>query len=536
MLEKITDEERDFIEGLEDPLCATEIIFSDLDNFLLEEENMFAEVRMSQIPMLSFEYMIDDENPHLGRDAKENKKLNFQQRVKAGSIECFGGRKFGKTHFVEKVDMFLSFIHLPGEHVGFTSLDLLHIKGILEDVIKVLENHTFFKMFQAKIQRAPDYRITLRNGYVLDAINMKLQAPNPGDGFFQKHLKRLYIEEGSFETETVYKKRIDAVSEFGAVIRAAGMTNFTRYMPAGRRFFDLENRDIVCNLPQYCNPMWDDKQKQKAIKEHGGENSISYRIFVKGEVVEEGISVFDMERVRRHYLEDKFVKHFELTKDNFYNFRNVLILDRPSSIEEVYICADIGESAPTEIIILFKVGETFKYVYNITCYNLTDKQQPDIFHYLAQTLNANIIALDTTDGTGRSIYRTLNETYPAQNLVFCSFNEKINVDFQKDDNDNILFGNDGKPLYKQEYVSEYSVLRLKELLYAGKVLLPIDYKLDKQINSVVCSNTGARIAYKVVGDEDHLFSAFRVFAIAEWSKNFASNTALGFKKFFKGGV
>lgn len=866
MLETITEDELELLEGLEDPICATEIIFSDLDNFLLEDEDKFAEVRKAQIPMLSFEYLLDyDESLVPGKKPIERDKANFQLRVGAGSIECFGGRKFGKTHIVEKVDLFLSFIHLDGEEVIFTSMDLLHIKTILESIIRVLENHTLFRMFKANIRRAPDYEISLINGYILYGINMKLQcfddkteiltnngwrtlntinkddkalslnpstdiadyydiknifindysgeifrtngfsdfiftpehelyynwsfsqnwrkkkisefdftknsqllfkhkfkwnstekfknivfnirnnnkkfskvtinsrdwleflgwyisegwldvkrnrifisqyesvnkekverirtllirlgvtfnynnnkfsfynkeianylkencytgteynchykkvpetlknisseeisiflesyrlgdghrrneqssyyttskqladdiqelilktgkptsyyindngcyciyelksetrniplknitkeqyhgkvwcievephniilirrngkicwtgnSKEPGSGFYQKHVKRIYIEEASFETEEVYKKRIEAISELGCVVRAAGMTNFTKYMPAGRRFYDLATRARICNLPQYCNSLWGPAEKEKAIREHGGENSISYRIFVKGEVVEDAVSVFDMERVRKNYIEDKFVKNFEVTKENFLSFRSFLILDRPKAVEQVIIDADIGESAPTEIIIFFKLDEKYRYVYNITCYNLTDKQQTEIFRFLIDKLEANLCGLDTTDGTGRAIYRRLEEIYDKSNLVFCSFNEKLPVDFEKDENDNVVIDNNGKPVHREEYVSEWSVKFLKDLLYEQRIDLPLDYKLDKQLNSVIAMQNSSRTVYKVVGDEDHLFSAFRVFAISIWLHEFSKLKSMKSKKIFKG--
>lgn len=532
MLEKITDDELELMECLAYPISATECIFSDLDNFLIEDENQFAEVRLAQVPMLSFEYMITDD-PDLGQ------KANFKLKENLGRIDCFGGRKFGKTHIVEKVDLFLSMIWLDGWHVGFTSLDALHIRGILEDVIKVVNRdtgHTFYRMFDAGINRSPNYRITLKNAYVLESINMNIQSKQPGAQFFQKHLKRLYIEEASFETEEVYNKRIEAVSEDGCIVRSAGMTNFTKYSPAGRRFYDLENRKFVCNLPQYCNPKWDENEKKRATREHGGEASVSYRIFVKGEVVEEGISVFDMERVRRHYLDDKIVKKFEITKENFVNFENIIVVERPTHVDEIHIYSDIGESAATEIIILFRKGETYRYTYNITTYNLTDKQQPKIFEFLVDKLSANIVGIDTTDGTGRSIYRTLNMKYPVENLVWCAFNEKIRIEFERDSQNNVIYDNAGTPVYKEEYVSEWSIKCLKDLFYEGRLKCPIDYKLDKQLNSVVAEQTGTRTVYSVVGGEDHLVSAFRVAGIGIWQKEFNKNTALSSKKFCKTGV
>ena len=526
LIERITEEELDFMEEFYNPIAFTECAFSNLDN-LVRFDDTLAEVRMGQFPMFSYEYMLDY-NPRLST------KANFEKREATGSIYCYGGRRFGKTLIVEQVDILTSMCLLEGEHVGFSSLDALHIRGIVEKIIQVLRTHSFFKVLDAQINRSPNYRISLKSGYLFETVNMNISGQTPGSGFFQKHFHRLYIEEGSFETDEVYNKRIDSVSEDGCVFRIAGMTNFTKYSPAGRTFFDWTKKNQVCNLPQFINPKWDFKEKEKMIKENGGEMSAGYRVFVKGEVVEEGIAVFDMERVRKCYNYDKQVKSFEINKDNYDFFKDILVLERPSNAEKVYVCADIGESAPTEIAIIYEVNRVYYYTYNIVAYRLDDKQQENLIGYIANCVSANIIGLDTTDGTGRAIFRALAERFPMEQLVFCSFNEKIGVDFDRDDKGRVVFDM-GKPKLKEEYVSEWTVRRLKVLFYEGKMSIPSDHKLDIQMNSVIATNSGLRTAYSVVSAEDHLFSAFRVFALAEWMHEWSILKPLHSKRFDKVG-
>jgi hypothetical protein len=310
------------------------------------------------------------------------------------------------------------------------------------------------------------------------------------------------------------------------------MTNFTKYSPAGRNFFDFGKRELVCNLPQYINPKWDLKEKEKAIKEYGGEQSSGYRVFVKGEVVEEGIAVFDMERVRKQYLFDKQVKVFEINKNTYPLFKDLLVLERPINANSVYVCADIGETAPTEIIIIYEVNGIYYYTYEIIAYRLDDKQQFELIKYVTQLVHANVLSIDCTDGTGRAIFRSLGEVFPKENLVFCSFNEKVGVDFDRDDKGRVIFDM-GKPKLKEEYVSEWSIRRLKTLFYEGKLFVPSDHKLDKQLNSVIATTSGQRTAYSVVSEEDHLFSAFRVFAVAHWYQEFNLLKPMVTKKFAK---
>lgn len=533
MITRITEEDLDFIETLFNPVAAIECLFSDIESENLAQfDERFCEVRLGQFPLLSYEYLLDDD-PNL------SSKANFKLREGCGTVYVMGGRKFGKTLITEKIDLCLAGLLLESEKVGFTSFDAIHIRGILEDVIRAYEQHPILKTLQAKVNRHPNYRIVLRSGFIIEGINMNLTGKRPGEQFFQKHLTRLYVEEASFETELIYKKRIDAVSENGCVIRATGMTNFTKYSPAGRIFYDLELQPRIVNLPQYVSPKWDAQEEKDAIKKHSGRQSVSYRVFVKGEVVEEGVSVIDMERVRKHYIEKKVVKHFEISKDTFFNFESELVIERLKNAGNAYIAADIGESAPTEIMIFFEVptkdGNKYLYTHNITLYNLTDKQQFRIFRFLSESLKGAFIGIDTTDGTGRAIFRSLEEVVPRENMVWVSFSKKIPVGFEKDDKGNVIFKN-GLPVYLEEYVSEWSIKRMKYLLYEGRVLLPLDYKLDMQLNSLIAVQSGTRTVYQCVSAEDHLLQAFQCFAIIQWDKEFKESKATHSKKFSKLGA
>lgn len=529
LLEKITDSELNFLEDFSNSLCISEIMFHDLDNMGKFDDSLLGEIRLYQLSMLSYEYLLDE-------DDKLSEKENFKLREGCGNLYAFGGRKYGKTLITEIIDMLVSMIHLPGENVGFSSYDAIHIRGVLEKVIQVLELHPFYdKILEPKINRSPNYHFYLKSGYTLDSINLNLGSKNPGAQFFQKHLDRLYGEEWSFETEDVHKKRLDSISENGCVERLAGMTNFTKHSPAGRMFNDPYKKAWISNYPQYVSPKWDEKEREKAIREHGGASTASYRIFVDGEVVTEGISVFDIQRVKECYLEDREIKHFEIKKEDFDFFENIIVVDRPSNADRIFLCADIGESAPTEIIILAEINKKYRYLYNITLYNLTDKQQYKIFKYIVEKTSANIIAMDCTEGTGRAIFRGLNEIYPIENLCWVGFNEKVDIDFEKDEFGRFMF-KDGVPVYKEEFVTDWSIIRLKILLYDKLLELPLDFKFEIQINSVVSMLSGKRVIYECLSEEDHLFTAFRCFAIAQWNYEFKNVKALKRKKFSKTGV
>jgi len=79
------------------------------------------------------------------------------------------------------------------------------------------------------------------------------------------------------------------------------------------------------------------------------------------------------------------------------------------------------------------------YEYKITVLNLTDKQQFEIFSYITDLLEPNFLGLDCTEGTGRAIFRRLEEKYGRDFLVWVSFNAKLVVGFDKDNEGNIIF-------------------------------------------------------------------------------------------------
>ena len=530
LLEKLTDEELKFCECLHNPISAGECIFSDFDNLGImgDEEDDLAHYRNSQLAMVSFEYMID-------YDDNLSQKENFNLLQGAGDIYNIGSRKYGKTLITLIVDILLSIIHLDGWETIFTSYDAVHIRSVLERIIPITENHPFYQLYDVHVKRSPTYLLRFKNGFVIHSVNMNVLSTNPGNQFFGHHVRKLWGEECSFETAKVHEKRVDAVSELGCIERLSGMTNFTKHSPAGKIFYDLKKKPWIVNLPQYVNPLWDAKEKKDAIEKYGGESSVGYRVFVKGEVVEEGISAMDMERVRKCYKEKRTIKNFEIGKDSYPFFKNKIIVERPKNATNVYMASDIGESAPSEIVIIFEINEKYVYAYNITLHNLTDKEQYLIMKWLGEELSANFIGLDTTNGTGRAIFRRLGEVFPKENLVWVSFNEKLPVDFEKDDKGNVIFKG-GHPVHKEEYVSEWSVKRLQHLLYNTKMEIPLDYKFDTQLNSLMCMISGTRTIYKCVAEEDHLYQAFQVLSIMIWYNEFNSINPIMTKKFSKFGV
>ncbi len=513
-LDKITEDELNFIETWFTPKALLEVLFHDWDNLTSFDSEKFGELRLYQYSMLSDEAIIDFDLTV--KEHKLSKKDAFQLRKNVGDLYCFGARKYGKSMVAIILDLIYDMLTSDGNKVALASVDLIHIKRVLDPVKNCFQGHPIASLFERRISAAPDFQFELKNGYVLNSVNSNVGAKNPGGQWLGMHVFKVYLEEASMEPEEVYEKRKDALSELGAVFRVSGMTDFTPQSPAGQLFYGSDTQKHVMNLPQYCSPFWDEKEKRKKIEQYGGENSTGFRVYCKGEVVEDGLTAFDMQRVRQNSIyEKKTVKSIEITKDRFKHYKAFLVVERPNNCERIFVSADIGLNV-TEINIMSEANSRYEYVYNITLNNLTDDEQADIFKYLAAHLNANVVALDCGDGQGRAIYNELEKTIPQENLVWYAGTNKINVGFCTDKDDNVIIET-GKPKVKEEFMSEWSVKRLKDLLYQGKCIIPEDYKFITQLSKVVAMTAGTRTVYKCINAQgDHLFDSFRVFAIAEW--------------------
>jgi len=509
------------MESMANPVCVLESFFHNFDNLAEYNQEKFGDVRLYQMPFISDEAIIDfDATAKLHNLADKEK---FQLKKNVADIICMGARKFGKTLVVEKLDLVLSMLTQGFTMVAFASVDLIHIRAVLDDIKSCFQNHPICRLWERRITGAPDFQFILKSGYKLNSVNFNIGAKSPGRQWYGKHVNRVYIEEASLETEEVAAKRKDALSEDGAVFRISGMTDFTQFSPAGLAFYSPENRKHVINLPQYVSPKWDAKERKDREEHYGGAESVGFKVFVEGKVVEDGSTAFDMARIRKAcYVENKGrnkaeIKRFEISKEDYPFFRNRIVVERPSNAERIFISSDVGEKV-TEIIVHSEIGDTYHYLYNIVLYNLTEPETEEVFDFIIKKLKANVIALDCGDGKGRALYARLEKKHSTDNLVWYSGNTKLDVDFEYEENKDIKIEK-GKPVYRQEFMSEFSVQQLQNMLYGGRVKIPEDFKFAAQFSVVMAFVSGTRIKYKCVSQTgDHLFDAHRVFAIAVFLK------------------
>ena len=498
------------------PRCLAECLFSDFDNFGRFEKDRFGRIRLYQLPMLSDEALIDFKTTAKYHNLSEQEEFNLRKNV--GEIYNFGARLYGKTLISLRIDIALSSLYEKGLKSVCWSIDQRRLYGVLNCVEQAMKHHPVFRIFKFDCKYKPQIKFYgNKNYWELKGVNLTLAGKSPGAQWYQVHVEKMWGDEVSFETETVFKKRRDSVGELGTIHRQAGMTNFTKHSPAGKAFYNAKNRDKVMNLPRYANPYWNEEKFEEALLEFGGKESLNFKIFVGGEIIEDGISVLDMDTVKKCYQLRKRIKRFELKKEQFKSFENLIVVERPKNAERIFIAADVGDGAGgTDISIFSEIGDKYNYLYNIILYNFKEKEQLKVFKWLIEKLEANIIAIDCGEALGRNLCDDFEDLYGIEHVVRYGGNYKVRVGFKKDEKNKVIKVK-GLPVYREEYMSVWSMTRLMHLLYETRINIPQDYKLDAQLNSIISTTSGTRQIYACPSETgDHLWSGWRVFAIAQW--------------------
>jgi hypothetical protein len=503
---------------LSHPISCAEVMFHDFDALGTWDKNKFGHIRIYQYPMLSYDGLFLE-------DKKLSKEKNWEIKNNLAESYNLGGRLTGKTIISITLDWLIATWNNLYKKGVISSFDKLHVQEIFEKTINCVENHKIMRILNAHSLRSPTYKINFANGCLLESVNMNIASKNPGGQFFGKHIDRHGMEESSYLTKEVSHKMLMAQSERGCINRFSGMTTFTKTSPIGEIFFDLKNKKKIINLPSYINPTWNDKKEADAIKEFGGKDSPGYQVQIDGKVIEGAESVFDIQRIRQTYIIDKkgnpiSIKAFEVNKDSFFRYKEIVIVEKPINAEFLGIYADIGEGgAPSEYIIISQTNKIYKYIYRISTFQLSPEEEKDFIKYLIEILQPNIIGLDNTSGVGKALISALIKDYP-DNVIPVSFNENIAIDFEKDKQGNYIKDDKGNYIYKQANVVDWSMQCLKDIFYSKKIQMYEDIKFDTQISNVIVGKTKQGKVLYGYKTANHLFQAFQVFAICHFLTEF----------------
>ncbi len=515
MIKKITNKELIVFQMLRHPKCSTEILFSNLGNLAEFNINEFSEVRKYQLPYHSWDTLyIEDKN----LSNKENYK------IQNGLAEKYilGGRLTGKSLLGLIVDCLLALLNKTFRKASVSSADAEKIKKVMEQIFVALEYHPIFKLLNIRVKRNP-YQALHPKGVTLESVNNNISGKNPGGNYHGRHDDKNWEEEASYLTNTVTHEKLMAQAERGCIKHYTGMTTFAKESPMGKIFNKLENRNKIVNVPSFANPTWNEEKDEEAQREFGGKSSAGYLVQIVGKIIENSESVFDIEEIRKTYLLDKKgmgnpIKSFEVNKNNFFRYKESLILEKPINAEKMLLCADIGEGgSPSEYIVLALINGIYRYIYNITTFKITPEQEKELAKYLMELLKVNIFGIDNTSGVGKAIFSYISTFYP-DNIIAVDFNKKIAIDYERDEANEIKYDKDGNPIPKEEMIVDWSIQCLKNIFYGKRIQCLYDTKLDAQFDGVVTLKSGMKTLYKNK-TVNHLFQAFQVFAIIDWQIN-----------------
>lgn len=518
MINTLSEQDLEFAELLYNPICFIEATSpeKDLASWSDLENDKGIKIRNYQIPFVAFDVCIED-------DDKLSEYENFKRREKTGTIILVSARKIGKTFIGLVRNALAKLVLYNGQEMTLSCYDKLHVKKMADDLCDYFENHLFFRQFKKSIQRSPVYDIKTKNGNVLQSVNENISGRNVGKQWWSHHTSFNFQDEIQATTNEAYEKKIDARGEKGCVEILAGIPLIAENTPLSKFLKSKKFKNLKVRIPQYVSPFWNEEIKQERIAEYGGENTANYLINVAAQTVDGAFGAFDMHRIRKHcYRDDKIVKEFEVTDKTFAFYKSKLILDYAKNSSKVYVAADIGSTAATEIIVINENNnKTYNFAYNITAYRLDDKQLSELIDWIFKTVHGDYVCVDSTI-MGAPIYRQLVEKNNKDNVIWCSFNENVIIGFEKDDNGNFVFDATGKPVEDKEKTTVFSVQRLRTLFYEGKLKIPSNsHKFEDQFSSFLQLVKGNRVIFDSTS-EDHLVQAFQCFAIAQWHVQLAA--------------
>lgn len=524
---KLTDEEKQAAHILFDPIKLSGVLFNreinqfeDLQYWDEDRDNKF-QVRPYQIPFFSQEYSTL-------KLPDENNKSFFERLHKLGATFCFCGRGIGKTLIALLIDMLYdSIFHYKGWLTLFISRDEDKVTKVYDAYLKIMKNHPFFRMFNCH-ERRKDYTVESgeHGGHKLVGISMALSSQNPGGKTESHHAEKIYMDESQSVTEGIMTKMTHAVNpKYGAIFRFAGITEFSKHSPIGRILTDPSEKNNVINLPQYVSEDWDDKAEQKAIRDHNGREDPGYKVHVEARIIENSEGLYDIEKIRKNYekayRKKQLIKHFEVSKNNFFRYEDILILDRPKNCSRVWVSEDYGERQ-AEIVIIFEYdtssGPLFKYEYNITLYDLSAPEEHEKIHEcIIKQIKPNFISFDATEAGGKEVARRLQKKYKESNIIPIHLNSSIETEPKRDELGNVVKDKQGNTVFEKKPAREWAVYCLKQLFYNYKFDSLYDLKFDKQFDAMRGVKTpSGNLRIFCAQAEDHLHASFEAFALAHY--------------------
>ncbi len=516
MKENLKQSEIDFICALHDPIAIKESLYPEnlkACHTWIEEDCKLFRIRNYQRSWQPYNWMLCDDN-----SLKD--EANLRKKILAGFCMNLGARDIGKSYDFIQADFPLHIILNPGKESCLISATSGFLQKVAKPILNIFREHPFFKIFHKPgkntgINAGENMEIQSKPGHTWYGRNEKISDPEPGAKIQGLHYEILGYEEFSYATSKGEEKRIDSGTSVGEIERFSGIPDIRIDSPMGDIFHNEENKRFICRLPQYVRADWSEAQKQKRIEKYKGETSLAYKLNVVGDKQEGAEGFWDIPKIRDICLnKNRQIKNIDIDEQRFKNFEKYLIIDRYPA-EHIYVSADIGAgSRPTEIIIIFSDKKKHKLIYNITLNIKSSQSQAEIFAYIYKKLGGCFIGLDATTDYG--IAERLKKDYDYINpkhIYAIDLRKNIDIEFERHEKtDKILRDRNGKPLIKQMIAIDFAMQELEDILYNGKLDLPLDNKFFKEFADFLVLQSGLRRKYDTASTDDY-HQAFQIFAI-----------------------
>jgi hypothetical protein len=524
LYKKLSNEELEFMQAWYDPICMIESLVP--MNF--KAAQVWSEQDCELFKLYNYQFAMIDYTSLYADDDKLSKKQNFQNKQGAGYIINVAARNLGKS-LLAWIDAVLSIIHGEANESCVSSFDGDHTRKICVPIVNFINHHPIFELYRHK---GVDNARFVHGGMEIDTVlghtcygrSENVNDPDPGKSYHSLHFNKFIYDEISYMTDEGRTKMVDAVSlNEGCVERLAGINDLRHGSFLGKILRDESKKNWICNLPMFVREDWDDKAKARAIEEYDGETSPMYKLNVLGESIEGKDAFFDMARIKENsYNFKKSIKTFEIGKDTFYRFEQILVVDKqPAEIS--IIASDIGTTgSPSEICIFFGDMTLLKFRHNISLHMLTTQEQAKIFKWIYDRLDNSVISLDCTAGEGRSIADELVILgVPQDRIVRVMFNSKMIVGFETNDDGTVKHDDKGTPIHKLERTIDWAVLQLEKILYHGLCEVPHNEKFLREFANYFLVMTGTSRRYGTTST-DHLLQSFQCMAIARFNSEFTN--------------
>ena len=518
----LTEKEIEFCEHFYTPTSMTENLIPVNENAphcWSDKEDCIYEYLYQEM-MQNFSYLV-------ANDPELTPQQNFNKRKGAGDCYSIGSRGTGKSFFI-KIDVFLTWIHKVTEGC-ISSFDQKHLSKVTDPIASYIESHPFAKIFHLKKgatasvnRKHGGLRAVSEHGCLIESANEKVEGNNPGTDFHSKHFEILWIEEVSYISDEGTQKRVDAGSQLGVIERFSGIPDLRIGSPLTKLLHNKNISKKIWRLPQYVKPTWSDELKEDRILHYGGENSSAYKLNVEAEIIEGAEGFWDIDRLKEKcYNPKRKVKIFEISKESFAKFKSNIIVERMPGTEKVFICSDIGlGGSASQVIIIFKVGDKYKYVYNIPLFKLIQKEQAEVFKWLYDVLGGAFISIDATGDGGVINDYLFDMGVPQECLLKVKFNENIEIDFEKDpETGYVITDKNGQPVMKKMNTLDFAMQEMEKIFYEGMMEVPQDENFFEEFNGFYVKMVGTRKAYGS-NTSDHKHQSFQVFSVCRYFNEF----------------